>query len=131
MSRIYDTARWKRLRARHLAMFPLCQPCAAAGRTTAGRHVDHKHAISDGGDPFPAHDGLESMCPPCHSAKTARGAEHGAVRSTKPRKGCDANGNPIDAAHPWHPGGKDRKLRIGTLPTADQPSDSISSWERR
>lgn len=63
--------------------------------------VDHIVPVSEGGHPFPNHDGLASYCPACHSAKTARGTEAGGARSNKPRKGCDANGNPLDPAHPW------------------------------
>lgn len=101
----YNTTRWQRLRTRHLAMHPLCEGCEAAGRgPVAANTVDHRVPISDGGDAFPSHDGLASLCPPCHSAKTARGPEAGSVRTTRalqPRKGCDADGNPLDAAHPW------------------------------
>jgi 5-methylcytosine-specific restriction protein A len=64
--------------------------------------VDHVTPISEGGDPFPSHDGLASYCAPCHNAKTARGAEAGAIRTTKPRRGCDADGRPIDPRHPWN-----------------------------
>ena len=94
----YSTARWQRLRQLKLSHDPLCEACP--GITTAS-HVDHVRAISDGGDPFPGMDGLRSLCPSCHSAKTARGAEAGAVRSSKPRRGCDAEGNPLDTSHPW------------------------------
>lgn len=100
----YSTAQWKRLRRVHLSLSPMCVPCLQVGRLTPANTVDHNVAISDGGPAFPSHDELTSMCAPCHSAKTARGTEAGAVRTTRalqPRKGCDANGNPIDPAHPW------------------------------
>ncbi|WP_197940693.1 HNH endonuclease signature motif containing protein [Sphingomonas sp. HMP6] len=96
----YNTARWKRLRLAHLAIEPLCRGCAPH-RITPANTVDHVVPMSDGGPAFPSHDGLASYCPPCHGAKTARGSEAGAIRSSKPRKGCDADGNPLDAAHPW------------------------------
>jgi hypothetical protein len=51
--------------------------------------------MSDGGYPFPSHEGLTSYCASCHSAKTARGRETGAARSSKPKKGCDDNGKPL------------------------------------
>lgn len=103
----YNTARWKRLRLRHLAMHPTCEACSEAGRLTIANTVDHRTPISAGGEPFPSHEGLTSLCPSCHSRKTARGPEAGAVRSTRkvqPRKGCDASGNPTDPAHPWNVG---------------------------
>jgi len=59
-------------------------------------------AISSGGDPFPNHDGLASLCASCHGAKTSRGDEAGAIRSSKPRKGCGVDGSPLDSSHPWH-----------------------------
>lgn len=68
---------------------------------TPANTVDHIKPISNGGEAFPSHDGLASYCHPCHSAKTARGAEAGAIRSTKPRKGCDVNGMPLDPEHHW------------------------------
>ena len=96
----YSTARWQRLRAEQLSRHPLCEGCLP--RLVPANHVDHRKAISDGGEPFPpAGIGLASYCAPCHSRKTARGIEAGAVRSTKPRKGCDVQGNPLDPTHPW------------------------------
>jgi 5-methylcytosine-specific restriction protein A len=69
---------------------------------TIANHVDHRLAISEGGDPFPSiGTGLASYCAPCHSAKTARSSEAGAVKTDRPRKGCDANGMPLDPSHPW------------------------------
>lgn len=97
----YNTAAWQRLRKAHLSFEPMCRACAEMGRAHPGKHVDHVVPISAGGEPFPGHDGLASLCAPCHSAKTARGSEAGAARTTKPRRGCDVNGDPIDPAHPW------------------------------
>ena len=99
----YNTGAWRKLRAAHLARFPWCEGCKAMGsRYVIANTVDHRHAMSEGGPAFPAHDGLASYCPGCHSAKTARGAEAGAIKSTKPRKGCNADGSPLDPAHPWN-----------------------------
>jgi 5-methylcytosine-specific restriction protein A len=98
----YNTANWKRLRKAHLAAFPWCEGCERMGRRyVRANTVDHRTAISDGGPPFPGHDGLASYCAGCHSAKTARGTEAGAVQSSKPRRGCDVHGNPLDPEHPW------------------------------
>lgn len=98
----YNTAQWQRLRKLKLSRDPLCEPCKEIGRTVIANTVDHNHAISDGGPAFPALDELTSCCPPCHGAKTARGAEAGAIKSSKPRKGCDASGRPLDPNHPWN-----------------------------
>lgn len=99
----YNTTAWKKLRAAHLARFPFCEGCPA-GTYRLANTVDHRLAISEGGHPFPGHDGLASYCPGCHSAKTARGAEAGAIKSTKARKGCDVDGTPLDSRHPWRKG---------------------------
>ena len=105
----YSTAAWARLRAAHLSIEPLCRGCMAEGRRTAANTVDHVVPVSEGGPAFPGHDGLASYCGRCHSAKTARGAEAGAIRSTKPRRGCSPDGSPLDPAHPWH----GKSLRAG------------------
>lgn len=100
----YNGARWQRLRKAKLGQEPLCQGCAPV-RIMPAKVVDHIKAISDGGDPFPPLDGLRSYCLSCHSQKTARGSEAGAVKTSRPiqaRKGCDANGMPLDPKHPWH-----------------------------
>lgn len=98
----YNTANWQRLRLLKLATDPLCSGCTAMGLgPVKANTVDHVVPISDGGPAFPGLDGLNSYCPGCHSAKTARGCEAGAIKTTKPRKGCDANGNPLDPSHPW------------------------------
>lgn len=126
----YSTQRWQRLRKRHLTMFPMCVPCRAVGRITIANTVDHNQAISDGGMAFPGHDGLTSMCVPCHSAKTARGTEAGAVRTDRalrPRRGCDANGNPIDPAHPWN----GKSLKAVPLGTAANPRIELVSKGNR
>lgn len=106
--RIYSSARWRRLRAQKLARDPLCEDCKDMGITKAAEVVDHRHAITKGGNPFPPLDDLSSKCWPCHSAKTARGAEAGAAKTSKPRKGCNPDGSPLDPAHPWSqgPGGR-------------------------
>lgn len=98
----YNTVRWQRLRRAHLDQFPLCIACHEAGTIREANTVDHRVAISDGGPAFPGHDGLHSYCTSCHSKKTARGPEAGAVRAS--RHGCDEHGNPLDPAHPWNGG---------------------------
>ena len=115
----YNTAQWQRLRRAHLDQFPLCEDCKAAGHIRIANTVDHRVPISDGGQAFPVHDGLASYCPSCHGAKTARGVEAGAVRTNKPRRGCDANGLPLDARHDWH----EKSLRADRL----RPRPEINS----
>jgi 5-methylcytosine-specific restriction protein A len=114
----YNTQRWKRVRLLHLKGSPFCLDCYAAGRLVLASVVDHVVPISAGGPAFPGPDGLRSLCPSCHSQKTARGSEAGAVRTTRarqPRKGCDANGNPLDPSHPWR---AEKSLGADALDTA-------------
>lgn len=110
----YNTAAWQRLRKAKLSRDPLCEDCQAMGRITPANHVDHCHAISDGGDAFPPLDELSSKCGPCHSAKTARGAEAGAVRTEKARKGCNSDGSPLDPLHPWTTGGSNEVSQVNS-----------------
>jgi len=97
----YNTPEWKALRAAKLASKPMCEDCASVGRHAKATCVDHRRAISQGGDPFPPLSQLASLCWRCHSAKTARSPEAGASRTRKPRRGCDENGLPLDPSHPW------------------------------
>lgn len=99
----YNTAAWQKLRTAHLSRFPFCEGCKALGKPfIIANTVDHRVAISEGGPAFPGHDGLTSYCPGCHGAKTARGAEAGAIKSAKPRRGCNPDGTPLDPDHPWN-----------------------------
>lgn len=128
----YNTGQWKRLRRKQLARFPLCEDCLATGIVKVANHVDHRHAISDGGPAFPeVGEGLSSKCAPCHSAKTARGAEAGAAKTSRPRKGCSADGTPLDPSHPWNrPGGVSERQKGATCRSAREHSNSIS-FKRR
>lgn len=119
----YATQRWKRLRRTKLQQQPLCEQCERDGRLKPATVVDHIIPVRLGGDPFPPLDRLASLCASCHGAKTARGAEAGAVRTTKPRRGCDAEGRPLDHNHPW---AKEKSLRADGLDTAARHDLSIS-----
>ncbi|BBC74400.1 conserved hypothetical protein [Altererythrobacter sp. B11] len=106
----YNTTVWQKLRRLKLQLEPFCEECLGIDRFVEASHVDHRHAISQGGDPFPSVDQLASLCPSCHSAKTARGPEAGAVRTRKPRKGCNPDGSPLDPHHPWAANNRARRL---------------------
>lgn len=97
----YNTVAWKKLRRYKLATEPFCEDCLAIGRHVLANTVDHRVAISQGGAAFPELSGLASLCPSCHGAKTARSGEAGAVRTSKPRRGCTPDGLPLDQRHPW------------------------------
>lgn len=59
----------ERIRARDCG---LCQECKRQGRTTPGHPVDHIVPLWDGGSD--ADSNKETLCVPCHDAKTAREA---------------------------------------------------------
>jgi 5-methylcytosine-specific restriction protein A len=99
----YNTQEWKDLRKAKLRRNPSCEYCPPDIRRRA-TCVDHRKPIAFGGAPFPPLHELASSCWPCHGAKTARGPEAGAVRTSAPLKGCDAGGLPIDPGHPWFKG---------------------------
>lgn len=113
MGRIYDTARWQRLRALKLSEQPLCEPCFRRGRLVQAEAVDHVLSMANGGEAFPALDGLMSMCTPCHSIKT--NALDRAGGKGVAFKGCDQDGMPLDPDHPFV-SDRARLLRTGGIP---------------
>lgn len=87
---IYNSSRWQRTRALKLRTNPLCEYCVSHKKLAT--EVDHKKAISDGGDPW-AWDNLASACKSCHSKKTA---------NNERLSGCDEQGMPLDPNHTWN-----------------------------
>lgn len=97
----YNTTRWQKLRKSKLRSDPLCFACGLRGKVVPARAVDHVEAISQGGDPFPALDGLMSLCLSCHSEKTMATDMPGRTKRERRFKGFDTNGNPIDPVDGW------------------------------
>jgi 5-methylcytosine-specific restriction protein A len=66
--RLYATnsRTWRAIRFEVLSTEPLCQSCMSRGITTAANEVDH----IDGDSHNNAASNLQSLCKPCHSAKT-------------------------------------------------------------
>ena len=64
---VYNTRDWLRLRDAKLDLNPLCEECAKRELTVPAEIVHHIVPISEGGEPFPDVDGLESLCISCHS----------------------------------------------------------------
>lgn len=87
----YNTRRWQRLRVQKLMADPMCEYCPADRQRPASQ-VDHKRSIKDGGDAW-AWGNLASSCQSCHSAKTGH---------RERLHGCNLDGWPRDAQHPWH-----------------------------
>ena len=67
----YD-AHWRRLRRAFLAANPLCARHLERALTVAANEVDHKIPIAVRPDLRLEWDNLQSLCKPCHSAKTYR-----------------------------------------------------------
>lgn len=96
---LYNTKRWKTRRARQLAYEPLCRMCAQAKRLTPATVADH--VVPHRGDETLFFDGeLQSLCDAypwrCHSSRKQK------IEALGYDPGCDAQGRPRDAAHPWN-----------------------------
>lgn len=61
---------WEQLRARILKAEPLCRLCRKVGRSVIATTVDHIKPKHLGGTDD--EDNLQSLCEPCHRAKTAQ-----------------------------------------------------------
>lgn len=95
--------RWQRIRAGHLKREPVCRSCLARGVINAGTkgaplEVDHITPRSQGGSDDDSN--LQSLCKPCHSAKTLAEQRMG-------RGGGNLQGRP---------GGDPRPTSISTWP---------------
>jgi 5-methylcytosine-specific restriction protein A len=56
---------WRKIRARFLAAYPLCELCKREGKYVPADTVHHKRKIADGGgNDWP---NLQALCAPCHS----------------------------------------------------------------
>lgn len=67
--------RWQRARERYLRAFPLCRQCDADGNgPTAATVVDHIEPHRGDTRLFWLTANWQSLCKPCHDAKTGRGA---------------------------------------------------------
>lgn len=98
----YNTSTWQRLRLAKLSTNPLCYACELRGRIVQAVAVDHVKPINQGGEPFPALEGLMSLCERCHNEKTSAMDRPSMQSSGRRFKGFDVNGNPIDPGDEWH-----------------------------
>lgn len=69
---LYNTDRWRELRADQLLREPFCRECAKTGRRTYATVADH--VTPHRGDARLFHDpaNLQSLCERCHNRKTAK-----------------------------------------------------------
>jgi 5-methylcytosine-specific restriction protein A len=75
--RFYKGRQWMAVRRAHLESEPLCRMCRQSGRLTTATHVDHIIPRDRGGADYDDAN-LQSLCMPCHSAKTRREERQGA-----------------------------------------------------
>ncbi len=89
----YNLKAWERLSKHKLEVSPICELCLKIDRIVPSVHVHHVKEIKDGGDIFPALDGLLAVCISCHNRIHS---SSGAI------KGCNEKGEPLDPAHEWY-----------------------------
>ena len=92
---LYNRADWKRIRHYQLSAHPMCVMCRAIGRIEAATVCDHITPHKGDVEKFFAGP-FQSLCKACHDGAKQSQDKTGKVR------GCDANGNPLDASHHWH-----------------------------
>jgi 5-methylcytosine-specific restriction protein A len=63
---IYNTPRWKKLRAYKLAINPVCEMCSANGKTTMTQEVHHIIPFNISPELAYDYDNLISVCIECH-----------------------------------------------------------------
>ena len=73
--KVYNTERWKRLRAWKIANNPLCEMCLLKGIVTPAEDVHHMTSFMSTDDPDRRHhlafdyENLQSICKPCHQSE--------------------------------------------------------------
>lgn len=96
-SNLYDR-QWRKRRLAQLQAEPLCKLCMDLhGRVTQATVADH--IVPHRGDPVLFAGPLQSLCASCHSSLKQQVENSGRMR------GSDANGMPLDPAHPWNRSG--------------------------
>lgn len=92
---LYNSTRWRKLRAAQLSAHPLCKMCEDQGRTTSATVADHVEPHKGDLELFWRGE-LQSLCSECHSS-SKQSIERGGRAM-----GCDVNGLPLDSKHFWN-----------------------------
>jgi 5-methylcytosine-specific restriction enzyme A len=93
---LYETPRWRKMRAVHLHEHPHCVMCLERGWDTPATVVDHRQPHRGDTRLFFDPNNLQSLCKPHHDSNKQREERHGIT------PGCDEDGNPVDPRHPWN-----------------------------
>lgn len=86
---LYNSKRWKSLRAHQLVIEPLCRMCKQVSRLTPATIADHITPHKGNVNLFFDRRNLQSLCKTCHDAGKSRQEHRGHVQ------GCDASGIPF------------------------------------
>jgi 5-methylcytosine-specific restriction enzyme A len=89
--KLYDTARWKRLRLHRLQLEPLCRYCKKLGRVTEANICDHIRPHKGDKDLFYDYANTQSLCKRCHDMHKQR-EEMGSLK----REEFGMDGYPLD-----------------------------------
>ena len=68
---VYNSTQWIALREWAMATYPVCRACGVA----PAEDLDHIRPLAAGGAPYDR-DNVQTLCGPCHSAKTQRETKH-------------------------------------------------------
>jgi 5-methylcytosine-specific restriction protein A len=93
---LYNNRAWRKASKLFLLHNPLCADCARRGITKEAGVTDH--IVPHKGDPalFSDPSNWQPLCFTCHNAHKQSFERTGRVR------GCDEDGRPLDANHPWN-----------------------------
>ncbi len=90
--KLYNTRRWKRIRARQLAKDPFCSECDKEHITTIATHCDHIEPHR--GDPVKFFSGpFQSLCDHHHGQKTAEEVGWGGVKKVSDLEATSGRGH--------------------------------------
>lgn len=95
---LYNTSKWKKLRAAQLREEPLCRICKNAKEVKQADTVDHIKPHKGDKELFFDSTNLQSLCKECHDSIKKE------IEIKGYYSGCDENGWPLSKNHPVYRG---------------------------
>lgn len=95
-NKLYDSARWRKIRDMVLNQEPLCCLCLKSGKETPSTVVDHIKPHENDPKLFYDRENMQGLCASCHSGVKRMQENHGYSQA------CDAQGFPVDPLSPWN-----------------------------